>query len=139
MVATINASVSSSGLVSTADGSGILKVQSNGVTTNALFWVNFNGTLTGTFSARASYNASSVTRSATGDYTVGISTSLSDANYVASGGCGRNGSGAGGYYFSIGDKTALSVSAIQCYTTIVSAGTASVTDAPYIGIIIHGN
>lgn len=138
MVATINASVSSSGLVSTADGSGILKVQSNGVTTNALFWVNFNGTLTGTFSARASYNASSITRAATGDYSVAITTSLSDANYAAVGGCGRNGTGTGGYYFSIGDKTALSVSAIQCYCTNVTSGVNTI-DTPYVGISIFGN
>ena len=43
MVATINASVSSSGIVSTADGSGILKVQSNGVATNSLVWCNYAG------------------------------------------------------------------------------------------------
>jgi len=45
MTTTINASTSS-GLVNTADTSGIIKLQSNGVTTNALAWVNFATALT---------------------------------------------------------------------------------------------
>ena len=80
MAVTINASTSS-GLAMTADGSGIMKLQSNGVTTNALAWVNFNGVTTATI--RSSYNVSSVTRNGTGDYTVNFSNALSDANYSA--------------------------------------------------------
>jgi hypothetical protein len=78
MVTTVNASTST-GLVSTADTSGIIKLQSNGVTTNALAWVNFNGT--GTVAIRSSYNVSSITDNSTGDYTVNFATALSDANY----------------------------------------------------------
>ena len=77
MTVTINASTSS-GIVATADGSGILKVQSNGVTTNALAWVNFAGA-SGTINA--AYNVSSVTRTATGTYTVTFTNALSNANY----------------------------------------------------------
>lgn len=84
MVATINASVSSSGIVSTADGSGILKVQSNGVTTNALAWVNF-GYVSSVMTTRSSYNVSSVTRNNTGIYTINFTTSTSDANYCVTG------------------------------------------------------
>ena len=79
MTTTINASPSN-GLVQTADGSGIIKVQSNGVTTNAIAWVNFTGS---TAVIRASYNVSSITRNGTGDYTVNFSAALSDANYAA--------------------------------------------------------
>ena len=82
MTTTINASTSN-GLVQTADGSGIIKVQSNGVTTNALAWANFYYTGSAV-SVRASYNVSSVTRSATGAYTVNFSTSTTDANYSVS-------------------------------------------------------
>jgi len=78
MTTIINASPTN-GLVQTADGSGVLKVQSNGVTTNALAWVNFNGT--GTVAIRSSYNVSSITDNGTGDYTVNFATALSDANY----------------------------------------------------------
>jgi hypothetical protein len=77
MTTIINA-VASTGLTQTADGSGIVKLQSNGVTTNALAWVNFSGY---TGAIRSSYNVSSVTRNAIGDYTINYSTALSDANY----------------------------------------------------------
>ena len=56
-------------------------------TTNAILgsakaWVNFNGVSTAT--VRASYNVSSVTRNATGDYTVNFTSALADANYAVS-------------------------------------------------------
>jgi len=79
MTTTINASPTN-GLVQTADGSGVLKVQSNGVTTNALAWVNFNGT--GTVAIRSSYNVSSITDNGTGDYTINFTTAMTDANYA---------------------------------------------------------
>jgi hypothetical protein len=79
MPSTINASTSN-GLVQSADGSGIIKLQSNGVTTNALAWVNFNGT--GTVAIRSSYNVSSITDNGTGQYTVNLIAALSDANYA---------------------------------------------------------
>ena len=87
MTTIINA-VASTGLTQTADGSGIVKLQSNGVTTNALAWVNFAGS-SGT--RNANYNVSSVTRSATGVYAVAFTNALSDANYaVAFGISGAN-------------------------------------------------
>ena len=43
-------------------------------------WVNFNGVTTTT--VRAAFNVSSVTRNATGDYTVNFTTALADANYA---------------------------------------------------------
>ena len=78
MTTTINASTST-GLVQTADTSGIIKLQSNGVTTNALAWVNFNGT--GTVAIRSSYNVSSITDNGTGNYTINFTNALADANY----------------------------------------------------------
>lgn len=79
MTTTINASPTN-GIVQTADGSGVMKLQSNGVTTNALAWVNFNGT-TSPGTIRSQYNVGSVTKNGTGDYTVNFTTTLSDANY----------------------------------------------------------
>jgi hypothetical protein len=46
-------------------------------------WVNFNGI--GTVAIRASFNVSSITDNATGDYTVNITTALTDANYSIAG------------------------------------------------------
>lgn len=79
MASTINASSTANGIVSTADASGILNIQSNGVNTNAQAWVNFNGNGVGTI--RASYNVSSVTRNSTGNYTVNYTNAFSDVNY----------------------------------------------------------
>ena len=84
MTVTINA-VTSTGLVQTSDGSGIIKLQSAGVTTNALAWVSFAGA-TGT--KNASYNVSSVTRNGVGDYTVNFTNALADANYAMIGSVG---------------------------------------------------
>ena len=80
MASVINA-VSGSGITQTADGSGVLKIQSNSVTTNALAWVNFAGA---SGNRNANYNVSSITRNGTGNYTLNFSTATSDANYTTS-------------------------------------------------------
>ena len=100
MAVTINASTST-GLVQSADTSGVITLQNNG--TNAVTidsgnlqfnsgygsvataygcraWVNFNGT--GTPAIRASGNVSSITDIATGTYTVNLTNTISDANYA---------------------------------------------------------
>jgi hypothetical protein len=46
-------------------------------------WVNFNGT--GTVAIRASYNVSSITDVALGQYTVNFTTAMPDANYAPTG------------------------------------------------------
>jgi hypothetical protein len=46
-------------------------------------WVNFNGT--GVVAIRASFNVSSITDNGAGDYTLNITTALSDTNYAAVG------------------------------------------------------
>lgn len=54
---------------------------------SAKAWVNFNGT--GTVAIRASFNVSSITDNAAGDYTVNFTSALADSNYaVAFGGLG---------------------------------------------------
>jgi hypothetical protein len=80
MTTTINA-VSGTGLTQTSDGSGIVKLQSNGVATNALAWVRFDGTPSSP-TITSSYNVSSVTKSSTGKYVMTLSNALSDANYA---------------------------------------------------------
>ena len=54
----------------------------NGTQTGTLCraWVNFNGTA-GTI--RSSFNVTSLTKNATGDYTITLTTAMSDANYSA--------------------------------------------------------
>jgi len=90
MTTTINA-VSGTGLTQTSDGSGIVKLQSNGVATNALAWANF-GYVSSAITIRSSYNVSSVTRNGTGDYTINFSNAMSDANYATIGSTNSGGS-----------------------------------------------
>jgi hypothetical protein len=99
MAVTLNASTSS-GLVQTADTSGVLTLQSNGTDaasvsgSNFQFnsgygsvataygcraWVNFNGT--GTVAIRASGNVTSITDNGTGLYTVNFTTAMPDSSY----------------------------------------------------------
>lgn len=67
-----------------ANMTGGTKYQVGGVATNALAWVNFNGT-TSPGTIRSQYNISSVTKNGTGDYTLNFTNALSDANYAVFG------------------------------------------------------
>ena len=70
-------------------------------------WVNFNGT--GTIgqaqTIRSSYNVSSVTKNAVGDYTVNFATAMADANYCVTGTTNQN---VGPSNYSIGVKPGVS-------------------------------
>lgn len=67
------------GFTTTSDGSGVVKLQSNGVTTNSLVWGYINGTSP---TIRASYNISSITKIGTGQYQPNFTNALSDTNYA---------------------------------------------------------
>jgi len=45
-------------------------------------WVNFDGTTATPSTIRASFNVSSVTRNATGEYTINFTTAMPDTNYA---------------------------------------------------------
>jgi len=53
-------------------------------------WANFNGTLTGTITPRASGNIASIVKNSTGVYTVTFTTAMPDANYAIIGTCGES-------------------------------------------------
>lgn len=137
MTTTINASPTN-GLVQTADGSGVLKVQSNGVTTNALAWVNFNGA---TAAIRASYNVSSVTRSSKGNYVLAFTNALSDINYCAVAGSstssGTNWPVPVMYSISGGTPTAPATTGFSV-SYVLNTG-ADYLDPAYCNIAIFGN
>jgi hypothetical protein len=109
MTAIINASTSS-GLITTADTSGVLQFQSNGTAAAGVSssnfqmnsgygsvataygcraWVNFNGS--GTVAIRASGNVTSITDNGTGLYTINFTTAMPDAYYSFSGMAGDTG------------------------------------------------
>jgi len=129
MTTTINASTST-GLVQTADTSGIIKLQSNGVTTNALAWVNF-GYVSSAITVRSQYNVSSVTRIGTGFYTVNFNTALFDANYSTL--CSVGNDTINNTAITVGARTTTTVK------VIVSNASGSVIDDSYIGVGILGN
>ena len=132
MVSIVNASPTN-GLVQTADGSGVLKVQSNGVTTNALAWVSIAGSASPTI--RSSYNVSSITRNSAGDYTITFTTALADANYSAVVTNSLN--AATGYTYP---QVFSSASAATAPTTSsFRVGTNSNTDPVYMNAIVFGN
>ena len=132
MTTTINASPTN-GLVQTADGSGVLKVQSNGKTTNALAWVNFNGT--GTVAIRSSYNVSSITDNGTGDYTLNFTTATTDANYAIAGSCQVNLSPTASGWQTLYNMAAPTTSSCR----IGTGSSASGTDCAWVNVTIHGN
>lgn len=130
-MATIINAVSGTGLTQTADTSGVIKIQSNSVTTNALAWVRFTGS-SGTMAS--SYNVTSVTRSATGTYVVNFTNAQSDSNYswnitaADSGASGPNG---------VNTVSTLSTSALGFKTVNTSSGAA--TDPTYVNVSVFGN
>jgi hypothetical protein len=115
MPITLNASTSS-GLVQTADTSGIIELQAsgstkltvnssgtvidtlntstgvlavrNGMTGICKAWVNFNGV--GTVAIRDSFNVSSITDNGTGLFTVNFTTAMPNTNYAAVASTRRN-------------------------------------------------
>lgn len=131
MPVTINASPTN-GLVQTADGSGIMKLQSNGVTTNALAWVNFNGT--GTVAIRSSYNVSSITDNGTGDYTINFTTALTDTNFAASGIC----SSVSGNSPVVYDNSAVRARTTSTFSVRTMDASAFI-DSVWISVNVFGN
>lgn len=134
MTAIINASTSS-GITMTADNSGVMKLQSNGVTTNALAWVNFNGT--GTVAIRSSYNVSSITDNGTGDYTINFTNALTDANYSAVVGGKIDETGGWGSLVGIA-RTANSITTTSLRVTTANSAF-SLYDYLVVNVAIFGN
>ena len=64
-------------------------------------WGNFNG-LAGNVATRASFNVSSFTRSAQGNYSVGFTNSMLDANYCVNGAVGTTEASSGARIFELG-------------------------------------
>lgn len=143
MTVTINASPTN-GLVQTADGSGVIKLQSNGVTTNALAWAKFGATTAPSVTIASSYNISSITRTSAGVYLANFTNAMPDANYAVIGSC--NG-GSTGIYYSIfgaaagtGVNTNLTTAATITVGYVTSTGGASANqDHQSIAFAIFGN
>ena len=130
MTTTINASTST-GLVQTADTSGIIKVQSNGKTTNALAWCNLNSSGV----VQQSFNISSVTVNAAGDYTLNFATALTDTGYVV---CGTSSdTPTYGRLVCVSESTAPTTSLVRVVSFSRAAG--ALVAGAYMSFVIFGN
>ena len=92
-------------------------------------WVNFNGT--GTPAVVAGGNASSITDTAAGDYTVNFSTNMSDINYAVAGTGSGDGVGSGGIGFSNESRTTAG-----CRVKIFLTTTANGLDVATVMVVI---
>jgi hypothetical protein len=157
MAVTLNASTSS-GLVQSADTSGVITLQNNG--TNALTvdsgnlqfnsgygsvataygcraWVNFNGT--GTVAIRASGNVTSITDNGTGDYSINFTTAMPDGNYAVSG-TAMLSSSINEHFVSLGDSnggsgTLPSTTAVR-FRTVYNNLSSTPQDCQYVTVMV---
>jgi hypothetical protein len=95
-------------------------------------WVNFNGT--GTVAIRASGNVTSITDNGTGEYTVNLTTALTDANYSVVGSCGTGAAGNDDFNLTTNYNAAPTTSAVRIGSQRANSGVA--TDVAYISLAI---
>ena len=72
----------SAGVTTNAGGSVNPSTNVEGINYSCRAWVNFNGTTATPSTIRGSGNVTSVTKNATGDYTVNFTTAMTDVNYA---------------------------------------------------------
>ncbi len=103
-------------------------------------WVNFDGT--GTIAIRESYNVSSLTDHATGDYTVTFSTAMTDANYVMAGSALHSTwshSGDDSHRLPMPQKDGYLASSIRVFTKYGHSTGQGQEDENIVNVIIFGN
>ena len=130
MSSVINASISSNGIVSTADASGILLCQSNGANTNARAWVQFNAS-SGACVIGSSYNVSSVTYVSTGIFTVNMTSAMSNTTYAWIGTIGAT-SGT----FLMRDYSDNVAKTTSSFTLVTQTSGGSQSNPGYVGIAV---
>ena len=94
-------------------------------------WVNFNGT--GTVAIRSSFNVSSITDHASGEYTINFSTAMPDANYSVS---ALSGKVSTTYQSTTSAVTTNTISASGIRVMNREWGTNTVLDAEYMFVAI---
>ena len=99
-------------------------------------WVNYKGTATR--GINASYNVSSVTFNATGDYTVNFTNAMTDANYATMVSQIRSANGTTYTIPDISPTTAPTTSAVRV-ENIGSGGTTTSGDSSIYCVVIFGN
>ena len=95
-------------------------------------WINFNGT--GTVAIRDSFNVSSITDHAVGDYTLNFTNAMASADYAVAGSCIGSTSAYFNHVFGSTD-TQLSTGSMR-FATAASTNPNSKQDTPFNHIII---
>lgn len=100
-------------------------------------WVNFNGT--GTVAIRASYNVSSITDNATGQYTVNMTNAMSDTDYcvTANGFTGSGGlNSSGGFVMEFGPTNTSTYRTTTAFQLLAVSGTNGDFDAYSMNVAV---
>jgi len=108
----------------------------NAIQGSAKAWVNFNGTVATPSTIRASYNVTSITKNATGDYTINFTNAFADNNYAVVG-TSKIVGGTGGQNLRIHNDayaTAVTTTAVKIQTT--SSGNAATADSEMVNVAV---
>lgn len=117
------------------DSSGVLATQ-NGMLGVAKAWVNFNG-VSGV-SIYASFNVSSVTRNATGNYTVNFTTAMPDANYTMAGSSYADGNSSAGAYVGYGPSVSYPlIKSTTQFRFLTQEGGGALRDGSQVSVVVN--
>lgn len=141
--ATITTGTITTGTVTTLNApSGVLATQ-NGMTGIAKAWANWNGRSGASPVIRDSFNVSSITRNATGDYTVAFTTSMPNTNYsIAGTGQYTDGGTSGrGYFLTLYNATTnpFTTGSVRVQGCQVDSGLGALGDSTYITIAVFSS
>ena len=133
-----NITIGSTPVVSASANSVTVVAEGGTNTTNlqqglAKSWVNWDGT--GTVSVRDSFNPSSLTDNATGDYTITIAAAMSNTNYCRSGMAGQAANSQ--EVISQCEDTTPATTTVARYVNAYQNGT--LEDPEYVGVVLHGD
>jgi hypothetical protein len=101
-------------------------------------WVIFDGTPS-TPSIRAKYNVASVTKNASGDYTVNFTAALASANYAAVPFTSAINNGVYGKFANIVGNYASNTTPTTSAIRIFVGYTSSNNDEPWVGVVVFVN
>lgn len=116
------------------DDTGVFAVQ-NAMTGIGKSWVYYNGS---TQTIISSFNISSVTRTATGYFTVAFTTAMPNANYVVAGSVSESTGGAASTSWTMRDVNNPRTTTTFYIWTLVSSGTAF-NDNPNINLVVFSS
>jgi hypothetical protein len=120
-------------LVAQTISNGTVSTSTANVINGAKAWVNFNGT--GTVAIRGSYNVSSITDHATGNYTVNFTNSMPNVNYSVQAFTGTNTSIVGRAF----QNTSRAFPATGSIAIGTVDSTSTFTDIEYIYVAVFGS